>query len=473
MFSGAVQKVTDAIRGKTTGSSIPGFLRPIDTGRIARDLHLIEVANERGAAELPPTNASAPDAIEQQIIQTVESEWSWQGGELINNLRAYAQRLIGYSVQSEFTNLQIAAKDTLAKLRTADHRAEAELGPLKAEYVGHRDALSEFRERHRLKRIARVPGRRWTSFGLLFLLVAFESLLNGVFFAKGSEFGLAGGIGIAIGISIFNVLFSFALGLWPARWINIRYWSLRIPAALITLAGIAGIILLHAFAAHYRDAVASVGEPKALGEAIRTLLSSPAILADINSYYLFGLGLLFSFSAFYKGYLMDDPYPFYGKMYRAAADAREDYSDVHADLFDDLEETKDGTIKLLSDGITRIPHFPQQAANIRAQRSALVQSFRGYETSVVTAVNQLLAAYRDENRRSRTAEVPRYFDGLWSLPHSFLNSAEVTVLLADSDGPPVDIDAALAELRGLSHEVIDEYERLLSAYPHPTKMEAS
>ena len=35
------------------------------------------------------------------------------------------------------------------------------------------------------------------AFGLLFVLVALESVLNGFFFAKGSEFGLVGGIGTA------------------------------------------------------------------------------------------------------------------------------------------------------------------------------------------------------------------------------------------------------------------------------------
>jgi hypothetical protein len=56
----------------------------------------------------------------------------------------------------------------------------------------------------------------------MFVLVAIESVLNGVFFAKGSPGGLIGGIGTAIGISIANVSFAFLLGFFPARWINRR-----------------------------------------------------------------------------------------------------------------------------------------------------------------------------------------------------------------------------------------------------------
>ena len=62
------------------------------------------------------------DAVEQQVVQLVESEWNWQGDEFINNLRGYAQRLIGYSIHAEFTNLQIMARATLAQLHTAHHR---------------------------------------------------------------------------------------------------------------------------------------------------------------------------------------------------------------------------------------------------------------------------------------------------------------------------------------------------------------
>jgi hypothetical protein len=423
---------------------------------------------KRGSENLPPSTSNSLDGIEQQIVQLIESEWSWQG--VVNDLRSYAQRLVGYSIEAEFANLQISANNTLAQLRAAHHRAEAELGPLREQFIGLRNGLKDFQRKHRLQRIARTPSRRWTTFGLLSILIAVESVLNGFFFAKGSQFGLVGGIGIAIGISIFNVIFSFMLGLWPARLINFRNWFVKLLAFLATTAGFCVIVLLHGFAAHYRDAVAAVGEDQGMTTAINALTSSPWRLADMNSYYLFGLGLLAAISAFYKGCTFDDPYPFYGARSRAVIDAREEYSDEHAEHFDALAQIKDDTIQKLSDGITRIPLFPQQAANIRAQRAALVQTFRGYEASVATAANQLLSQYRDGNRRKRKTPVPDYFDRSWRLPHSFLDSVEVSTLTADRTDSEADAGAALSELRRLSQEVIDEYQKLLIAYPHPTQM---
>jgi hypothetical protein len=470
MISRVFSKAVDAIQDNKRPTTVPGFLRPIDTAAIARQLDLERRAAERGRQNLPASDAVTLDTVEREIVQKIESEWAWQGGEMVNNLRAYTQRLVGCSIDAEFSRLDVQAKDTLAQLREADHRAEAELGPLREHYIGTRDELNDFKRRHRLTRPARLPARRWTTVGLLTILVAFESVLNGFFFAKGSEFGLLGGVGIAIGISVTNVIFSFLFGLWPARWMFRRNLLVKLFGFVLTVAGLGAIIALHGFAAHFRDATAAVGEERALSTALSTLVTAPWRLADINSYYLFGLGLLFTLGAFYKGFTLDDPYPGYGVTSRRAVHAREAYSAEHADLFDELADIKDETVRRLDEGIIRMPSFPQQAANIRAQRAALVQTFRGYETSAEGAANELLERYRDANRRVRSTPAPAHFDHAWRLPYSFLESADARTLIAEYAEDTLDINTTLAELRRLSRELIDEYEMLMRNYPHATKL---
>jgi hypothetical protein len=110
----------------------------------------------------------------------------------------------------------------------------------------------------------------WTTFGLLFLLIGIEAGLNGFFFAKGSEFGLLGGIGTAIGISFVNVLFAFVIGLFPMRWLNHRNYLVKLIGLIITVIGLAGILALHGFAAHYRDATVAVGDRGARASAHRS-----------------------------------------------------------------------------------------------------------------------------------------------------------------------------------------------------------
>jgi hypothetical protein len=239
---------------------------------------------------------------------------------------------------------------------------------------------------------------------------------------------------------------------------------------LVTIASFCALLGLHAFAGHFRDATAAVGETHALVVALETLKATPWRLADINSYYLFGLGALFTISAFFKGFTFDDPHPRYGAMDRREKEARESYSDEHANLFDELAEIKDDTIKALDVGINRLPNFPQHAANIRAERSALIETFRAYETGAQRAANQLLERYRDKNRRNRNTSPPSHFDQAWSLPHSFLSSVEARSLINPLDDTRVDITATLAELRQLSRTLLDEYEKLMRSYPHPTAM---
>lgn len=470
MVVGAFRKLREAVRGDDGRAKAQGYLRPIDTNDIAREMDLERVASERGKKNLPPSNSVTADAIEQQITQALEGEWAWHGAELINNLRAYAARLIAVSIQTELANLRLNAQNTLAKLRNAHHRAEAELGPLRETFIAYRDELGEFQRKHRLRRAARNPSNRLTTLGLLVVLVGFESALNGVFFAKGADLGLIGGIGTALGISFVNIVLSFSLGLLPMRWVNHSNFLAKLVGLLVSTAGVLALITLHGFAAHYRDATAAVGEDRAFATALHTLQSAPIALADLNSFYLFGLGLVLSASAIWKGYTFDDPYPRYGACYRRAEGAREDYSDEHAVLFEDLEDIKETTVADLDAGIRRIPLFPQQAAQVRAQREAHLRSFQTYEGTVEAAGNRLLALYRDTNRTNRSTPVPEYFDTHWNLPRSFLADTAVLVETAEPSAPLVDANAALEELRTLSKTVLDEYEALLVKYPHPTQM---
>jgi hypothetical protein len=62
MLDGVLRKAADAIRGPKKPTTTPGFLRPIDTDWIARELKLADAAAERGAANLPPSDSVVLDA---------------------------------------------------------------------------------------------------------------------------------------------------------------------------------------------------------------------------------------------------------------------------------------------------------------------------------------------------------------------------------------------------------------------------
>ena len=466
-----LEKLVNALKsGDEQLGGAAGFLRPFDVDRIARTLDLTNAAAENGRRNIPKSDSAVFDSVEQKVVQEIAAEWSWHGGALVNYLRAYADRLIGYSVNSEFQRLQLKANNTLARLRAEDHRAEGDLGPLRNIYIATRKEIDDFRLANGIKRPARNPSGRWTTFGLLFVLIALESVLNGFFFAKGAEFGILGGVGTAVGISIVNVAFAFLLGLAPARWMRHRRYLTKSAGFLGLLAGVLALFGLHLFATHLRDATASVGEEFAMATALESIRRSPFSFSDLSSLYLFALGILFALSALWKGYSFDDPYPGYGAQWRRYQKALDDYRDVHADLFDELEAIKEDTIKDLDTGIAQIPKYPQEAASIRAQRSAMLQTFQNYEDAAEAAANRLLADYRNLNRQHRTEAPPAHFDRMWKLPQSMLQAIEVQKLIAEPASAVIDIPQALNELRKLSKDVLAEYEKLLVTYPHTTQI---
>jgi hypothetical protein len=456
-------------RSQSVGPTVvPGFLRPINTQEIAVALNVVTTATADARRGMPAISANHLVSKEQEITQKLVSEWTWQGETLLKQLAAYSSRLGQRSVRTVHERLRLTAQDAITHLQSENVRAPAELGPRKQAYIEAHEEFVAFREQHHLRRPVRENPARWTTFGLMFVLIAVESVLNGGFFAKGSDGGLLGGIGIAIGISIVNVIGTFLLGLIPARWMSRRSVAPKAVGLLLCVAGLAAVVGLHAFAAQYREAVAMLGEDKAFPAAVEALLSRPWKVSEISSLYLFALGLVCSIAAFWKGYTFDDPYPGYGAVHRRLIKRREDYSDHHALLFDALEEIKNRVVQGLQEGISGMPLFPKEADNIRAQRASLIERFRAYEAAVEAAANQLLATYRTANCAERKTPAPAYFDQAWTLPHSFLEKA--SGLMADDPGH-TSLDPLLAELRELSDRLLGEYEKLIKAFPHPSDMQ--
>jgi hypothetical protein len=254
------------------------------------------------------------------------------------------------------------------------------------------------------------------------------------------------------------------------RWTRHRNFLIVLFGYALSAAGLCALISIHAIAAHLREVTAVVGEEAALLAAVDSLKANPLGLKDLNSYYLFVMGIVWAVVAARKGFTFDDPYPGYGAHFRRADVARRTYSDEHDNLFEDLADIKEDTVREIDNGIARIPLFPLQATQIRAEREALRQNFKGYEAAVSTAANQLLSRYRDKNRIARSTPAPQYFDTSWQLPHSYLNDAAVQAQLAEPPSQQMNPNQALEKLRAMSSAVLNEYNTLMLSYPHPTKI---
>jgi hypothetical protein len=466
-----VDRAKDWWKGDAMPQPVKGLMRPIDVDGLATEMSLPIRGADAGAREVPATSATTLDAVEEEVVGKLSAEWTLQRGFLIAMLQAYRDRLAELNAAKVIGELRLSAADAIDKFKSSKQLARGDLARLRSAYIEARNELSEFRAKHRLTRPARDPDGRWATFGLLFVVIAFESVLNGVFFAKGSEAGLIGGVGVAIGISAVNVLLCFFLGAGPARFINWRGWLLKSIGFVVTLGGWSAVALLHFFAAHFRDATVAVGEKEAYAKALSQLWQDPFGFSDITSWYLFGLGLAFGLISFWKGYRFDDPYPYYGETFRREREAHDAYAEEHDEFFEALKEVREETVEAFRAGLANIPQYVAKSEQVRAARTALLEEFKAYETGLQQAGNRLLTIYREACRQHRQTQAPAHFSERWSLPGSAVAGPEITALVAEARDDVVgDVRAVLDELRTLSEEVIKTYGELAAAAEHPSDM---
>jgi hypothetical protein len=457
-LQGLLEAAGNFIGSSSATGPMPGLLEPIDTDRIARKLELEVRGAERGRRRLPSSQQTVFDEVEQTIVQEINNASVIQHGQVIGTLKALRRTVERFNVKSKLAQLRLVASEAQARFTEARQKIRGDLKRLQNESVAAHEELALFRKKHRLSRPARLPANPWTSGGLLLLVLAFETALNGLFFAKGSELGLIGGIGVAFGASALNVAFCFFLGFGLARQINRRFFPLRAMAALLTVTLLVGIVAFHLFIAHFRDATALVGEGAAYRTAVQTILQEPWALTEIQSWFLFGLGTAFSIIAFSKGYGWDDPYPGYGAVTRRALDAEMAHEGARQDLFADLGDTTDAAVHDFKTALASLPIEAQQADNARSQASALAQKLALYEDHLEEVANSLLARYRDANGAARPDRPPARFDERWHLTPR----TDPLSLLGDTGAAATEnMDAVLAEIQELHDGLLTRYQDLL------------
>lgn len=384
-----------------SGTPIPGLFEPIDATDMARRLSLAARGEKNGKRELPAADQLTYDDVEQDILQTINVVLTKQKADAVGSLKALRDMAANLGISSQLAQLRLKAREARARFVGAQADIGGDLAQKRSEFVQHARELEEFRATHKISRMPRAPGNSVLTFGLLFLFIALESVLNAFFFAKGSSLGLIGGFGTAVGISLLNVLAAFAAGTVFWRWSNHRSWIVKVLGVLGVVAVLGALALLHLFGAHFRDAVASLGEERAFAAARASLLSVPFLLQDLHSYYLFGLGCFLALAAFAKGATNGDPYPGYWGVFRRARDAARAYDDAYRSLFGELEDVRDETVEHFETALVHIPQRASQAIQAGAQQATIVRNFATYEDHLEQCGNRLLSIYYQENRASR------------------------------------------------------------------------
>ena len=388
----------------------------IDTDSMVKRLRIREEACAQGRLGLPSPDSESLDAMEQTIVNEIEAEAQTQYGRYLENQRTYADRAGGLGTQTLILQIGAAASNAATAFASRTHSGSNSLYLMRKEVMETEADLTRFREKHQLEnRPARNIGSTRLKVGFLLLILLFEALANGYFLAKGSEFGLFGGIALAVLVAGLNILIGVAAGRLLAPFVTHRNWVLKFIGLLSILSFLVVAVTLNLFVAHYRDAMGGIDPTEAARTAIITFKTSTLGIADAESWLMFALGISFSIIAAMDGWIMNDPYPGYGRRAKAHRDAAEDYTREKEDLLGELEDIKKEAEKTMNDTVRDIQVRQGEYEHIITMSQSVQSQMAHHFDHIDTSVNTLLRIYRTENIKCRKdTPPPKRFDQSWS-----------------------------------------------------------
>ena len=364
--------------------------------------------------------------------------------------KATAAKINVEQTRDAFARLLTAVEPSLEKLKS-DHAAS--LYQAKENEARALKHLRWFQQKHGLHyRAASYPQSPLYHFAIVAALALVEWVSLAAFYAEGSDFGLVGGVLIAMTLSIVNISLAILSGCL-LRYVNHR--STRRKALALT--GVAFLyacfLLVTLAAAHYRVATNDIAQAQsgvpAIGAALlpaqgpadldqwraarlawQRFAHNPVGFDDVFSWILVVLAVIFGVFASYKGYRIDDPYPGYGELDREVNARRTAYEAAKTDYCHRVDQVFDRILKeqahLFSEVKSNIEYYQQLVSQSSDQRRAFLHD----TAELQDACNILLKRYRQTNARARTSPAPFYFNNAFAFEGPLVRPPEA---ISDSE----------------------------------------
>ena len=413
--------------------------------RARRSLDVDQKAAHAALHDNPKTVSTSLDANEAEIqAYFIGMARQRRDGCEVNLARlqldrkATAAKIDIEQTKDSFARLLTAIEPGLETLRSDHAAALQQAKENEARALKH---LRWFQQKHGLHyRAAAYPESRVYHFAVVAALALVEWVSLATFYAEGSDFGLLGGVLIAMALSIVNISLAILSGSL-LRYVNHRSphrkWSALGAATFLY----ACFVLVTLAAAHYRVATNDVAQsqpavPTASGEmpsarapgdvdqwraarlAWQRFASNPLGFEDVFSWILVVLAVVFGIFASSKGYGLDDPYPGYGELDRDLKAKRAVYEAAKAEycrvgdrLFDRALQEQ---AHLLSDVKANLEYYQQLLNKTADERRAFARDV----AEMQDAYNIVLKRYRETNAQVRVSPAPTYFnDGVGFEPY--------------------------------------------------------
>ena len=396
-----------------------------------------EEGERRGKQNQPGSDETLPDEMYRKIESWVgkraldckEEVGKYIGDELQNLFE------LGSSWEKENPEVDL---DALVTRRCQDLGAKADqsvsdLDKQRAEYEEAARDLKNFRQRHRLSRVAHYPTNHvahwlWVPVAMIVESFAGANLLGSV-----SRGGVIEGWMVAVVLTLVNVLLGIlAGGTWRYTrydWGFVKLFSYALGALCAAVA-----LVWNDVAGHVRDVYvlaektgALEAPDKAFATAWRTMIESPLPWESLSSAGLALVGIAVFVLTAYKTCTADDPFPGYGAKHRKVEVLHGRYQDDLNDALDELGSAHNEANVAIDEIKSRYEMDRAGWEGALARLRMVVDNYplnlRAYNKDLA----YLLAAYRDANLAARTAPPPPFFDTEPTIDEGVVRAPEFSV----------------------------------------------
>ncbi len=409
----SVRELVAATMSNTNGAApgAPTFPQ-LDVEQLARELKLDERAEKAAMAGQPAADADGPDSAELDILGKIQAYASKACDDYLALRDLYENRIQRAAVTPDLkVQIEAAGANSLADFKAEILHDQNQLHNLLRAVGNREDEFREFRERHCIKRLPKTVSRGERVLGLLLLLVfvLLESVINGLFFAEGSEAGIIGGVVQALVLSVLNVGVAALYAVYGLPLLFHRRGGIKFLGGLVTI--VFGIWLagLNLAIGHFRDLFIAGAGSVQMAELLTRLTTAPLLLADAKSFILVLLGVALGLLAVIDVAATRDLYPGYGTIGRERQKAIEEYAEENARSLAAMMRLRDQTAEDLSSAIELIRGGQFQMQEAIEGRTRLHHSFKAYLDHLAVVYERLVQRYRECNRRVRRGEPPAYF----------------------------------------------------------------
>lgn len=374
----------------------------IDVRQLAGDLELERKARERktdaGAAVL---DQDGNDLAELELAENIRQRARLASNDYVTQMDLYEARLRDAAVDdAAFVRIKSIAEQALTNFQaqTAEDRL-----PLASEAESFRSVKRHFQSfvrRNRLEDVAPVVrSQRDTLNGWLWVaaIVGVETILNGSFFAMGSELGLVGGVIEALVLSILNIALATVLGLFGLRYARHAAVTWKVAGIVASVATVVGVLALNLLIAHYREAfiaAAAAGGGVDFTRVISKVWEAPWSVQEAKSWMLGALGVVLNLMATWKIYGILDPYPGFGKLAGRLEGAALRYSDLQREVIQVLSDHRDAALDEMNQIIDAVSARRHEFEVALRGRERLRKLFDAHLDGLERAASQLRQIYR-------------------------------------------------------------------------------